>query len=81
MAIMVGTGAASRQGILIRNAETLELLGRARHVVFDKTGTLTVGQPTLSEVQPAPGFTSDAVLRLAAAVEAPSEHPIAKAIV
>jgi P-type Cu+ transporter len=81
MAIMVGTGAASRQGILIRNAETLELLGRARHVVFDKTGTLTIGQPTLSEVQPAPGFTNDAVLRLAAAVEAPSEHPIAKAIV
>lgn len=81
MAVMVGTGAASRRGILIRNAETLERVGRATHVVFDKTGTLTSGQPEVTLISPDANHTEDELLRLAASVEAPSEHPIAKAIV
>ena len=81
MAVMVGTGAASRRGILIRNAETLERVGRAKHVVFDKTGTLTSGQPDVTLISPDADHNEDELLRLAASVEAPSEHPIAKAIV
>ena len=82
MAVMVGAGAASRHGILVKSAVALELAGRARHVVFDKTGTLTAGQPTLSEIHPADqSVTEESMLRLAAAVEAPSEHPIGRAIV
>ena len=81
MAVMVGTGAASRRGILIRNAETLERVGRATHVVFDKTGTLTSGQPEVTLISPDADYTEDELLQLAAAVEAPSEHPIARAIV
>lgn len=81
MAVMVGTGAASRRGILIRNAETLERVGRATHVVFDKTGTLTSGLPEVTLISPDAGHTEDELLQLAAAVEAPGEHPIAKAVV
>ena len=81
MAVMVGTGAASRRGILIRNAETLERVGKATHVVFDKTGTLTSGRPEVTSISPDADHTENELLRLAAAVEAPSEHPIAKAIV
>ncbi len=81
MAVMVGTGAASRRGILIRNAESLERIGRATKIVFDKTGTLTVGQPQVTNVSPKLGFTSESLLQLAASVESPSEHPIAKSIV
>ena len=81
MAVMVGTGAASRRGILIRNAEVLERIGRASRVVFDKTGTLTMGKPTVTSIAVASGYTPDALLQLAASVELPSEHPIGKAIV
>ena len=81
MAVMVGTGAASRRGILIRNAEALERIGRSTRVVFDKTGTLTVGQPKVSEIAPQPGFTTESLLHLAASVESPSEHPLAQSIV
>jgi Cu+-exporting ATPase len=81
MAVMVGTGAASRRGILIRNAETLERVGRATHVVFDKTGTLTSGRPELTMISDLNGVSENELLELAAAVESPSEHPIAKAIV
>lgn len=81
MAVMVGTGAASRRGILIRNAETLERIGRATHVIFDKTGTLTSGRPELTLIAELKEVTENELLALAAAVEAPSEHPIAKAIV
>ncbi|MCI0582939.1 MAG: heavy metal translocating P-type ATPase, partial [Chloroflexi bacterium] len=80
-AIMVGAGRAARQGILFKDAEALEGLGRLHRIVFDKTGTLTEGRPSLTGVVPAPGFTKDEVLRLAAAVERSSEHPIARAIV
>lgn len=81
MAVMVGTGAASQRGILIRNAETLERIGRAKRVVFDKTGTLTSGKPVVVAISPVAGYTEVSLLQLAAAVESPSEHPIGKAIV
>ena len=81
MAVMVGTGAASRRGILIRNAASLERIGRATQVVFDKTGTLTEGHPKLHDISPSNGFTEHSLLQLAASVEAPSEHPLARSIV
>jgi Cu+-exporting ATPase len=81
MAIMVGTGRGAESGILIKNAEALEVLGKADTLVVDKTGTLTEGQPHLARVQPAEGFTEDEVLRLAASLERGSEHPLAGAIV
>ncbi len=81
MAVMVGTGAASKRGILIRNAEALERIGRASRVVFDKTGTLTSGKPVVIAVSPMAGYTEESLLQFAAAVESPSEHPIGKAIV
>jgi Cu+-exporting ATPase len=81
MAVMVGTGAASQRGILIRDAATLERLGRAERIVFDKTGTLTRGEPVVGAIEPEGMYSRDELLRIAASVESPSEHPIAKAIV
>ena len=82
MAVMVGAGAASRRGILVKSAVALELAARARHVMFDKTGTLTIGRPVVTAIEPAgPEHDAAEVLRLAAAVETPSEHPVATAIV
>ena len=81
MAIMVGTGRGARAGVLIKNAEALELLGRADTLVVDKTGTLTEGRPTVTAVEGVGGWTGSALLRLAAAVERGSEHPLAAAIV
>ncbi|MGI9013914.1 MAG: heavy metal translocating P-type ATPase [Phycisphaerales bacterium] len=87
MAVMVGTGAASRRGILIKTAATLEQAAVAQTVVFDKTGTLTRGQPRVVTIEvDTSSLTSrdvsiETVLSLAAAVETPSEHPIARAIV
>jgi P-type Cu+ transporter len=81
MAVMVGTGAASRRGILIRSAEALERIGRATRVVFDKTGTLTAGKPQVTDISPDANHTPDQLLQIAASVESPSEHPIAQAIV
>jgi len=81
MAVMVGAGAASRRGILIRNAAALEQLGEARLVVFDKTGTLTSGRPELVRFAVEPGFHEQEVLRLAASAESASEHPIGAAVV
>jgi Cu+-exporting ATPase len=80
-AIMVGTSAGARAGVLVRGAEALEQAHRVDVVIFDKTGTLTVGRPQLTDVL-AQGATTDAeLLRLAASVEARSEHPLAGAIV
>ena len=79
-AIMVGTGAAARHGILIRDAAALEQARAIRTVVFDKTGTLTAGRPELVALHPAPGENPGAVLRLAAALQAGSEHPLAHAV-
>lgn len=81
MAVMVGTGAASRRGILIRSAEALERIGRAVRIVFDKTGTLTVGNPQVTNIATEGSWTKDRLLQIVASVEAPSEHPIARAIV
>jgi Cu+-exporting ATPase len=82
MAVMVGAGSASRRGILIKSAAALEQAGRTRQVVFDKTGTLTAGRPEVSRIDRLDDSVSDdEMLRLAAAVEAPSEHPIARAVV
>lgn len=79
--IMVGTGRGAELGILFHKGEALQRLKEARVVALDKTGTLTEGQPRLTDLQPAPGFTRERLLPLLAAVEALSEHPLARAIV
>jgi len=79
-AIMAGTGVAARHGILIRDAQALEVAHRVQAVAFDKTGTLTEGRPRLQFVAPADGQSEAAVLALAAALQAGSEHPLAKAV-
>ena len=82
MAVMVGTGSASGKGILIKSAMALERAGAATRVIFDKTGTLTTGRAAVTAIDPVdPTATEDDMLRLAASVEAVSEHPIARAIV
>ena len=81
MAIMVGTGRGAQAGVLIKNAEALERLEDIDTIVVDKTGTLTEGKPKVAEIVSAEGFPDDEVLRLAAAVEQGSEHPLADAIV
>jgi Cu+-exporting ATPase len=81
MSIMVGTGRGATAGVLVKNAEALELMERIDTLVVDKTGTLTVGKPRLIAVDPVGGFDEAEVLRLAAALERGSEHPLAAAIV
>jgi Cu+-exporting ATPase len=81
MAIMVGTGRGAGAGVLIKNAEALERLEKVDTLVVDKTGTLTEGKPRLAQVAAAVPFTERDVLRLAAALEQASEHPLAAAIV
>ncbi len=81
MSIMVGTGKGASLGVLIRNAEALEIMGKVDTIVVDKTGTLTEGKPRLIVVQAADGFTGDEVLQLASSLERASEHPLAEAIV
>jgi Cu+-exporting ATPase len=81
MAVMVGIGRGAENGILIRDAEVLELLHRADTLVVDKTGTLTEGKPRLATALAREGFSADDLLRLAAALERASEHPLAAAIV
>ena len=78
-AIMVGTGAAARHGILIKDAEALERAHAVTVVAFDKTGTLTAGRPEVTDVVPADGVDAVAMLRLAGALQAGSEHPLAAA--
>ena len=79
-AIMVGTGRGAEAGILVRGGEALENAHRVTAVILDKTGTLTRGKPAVAEVIPAGDLAEDDLLRLAAAVEAGSEHPLASAI-
>jgi Cu+-exporting ATPase len=81
MAIMVGMGKGAQNGILIRDAEALETFEKVDTVVVDKTGTLTEGKPVLVAVTPASDMAEEALLALVAAVERPSEHPLAAAIV
>ena len=79
--IMVGTGRGAELGVLFRKGEALQLLKDAKVVALDKTGTLTEGKPALTDMELANGFDRGNVLALVAAVEAKSEHPIARAIV
>jgi len=79
--IMVGTGRAAEMGVLFRKGDALQLLQETTIVAVDKTGTLTEGRPALTDLMVADGFDKDDVLRLVAAVETTSEHPIAEAIV
>ena len=81
MSIMVGTGRGAQAGVLIKNAEALEVLEKVDTLVVDKTGTLTEGKPRLASVHPQPGWDVAEVLRLAATLERGSEHPLAAAIV
>jgi len=80
-AVAAGLGFLVRRGILVKGGAALETLGRLKAVAFDKTGTLTAARLRLARVLPAPGSDEDTVLRLAAAVEQHSEHPIAQLIV
>jgi len=81
MSIMVGVGRGAQAGVLIKNAEALEHMEKVDTIIVDKTGTLTEGRPAVTAIVPAPGFTEDEALRLAASVERGSEHPLALAIV
>jgi Cu+-exporting ATPase len=81
MSIMVGVGRGAQMGVLIKSAEALERLEKVDTLVVDKTGTLTEGKPRLTAIVPAANFTEEDVLRLAAAAERASEHPLARAIV
>jgi Cu+-exporting ATPase len=81
VAILVGTGKGAENGVLFKSAEALETLHTVNTVVLDKTGTVTQGAPTVTDVLPCPGVTEQELLSLAAALEKPSEHPLAQAIV
>ncbi|GGE28968.1 Cu+-exporting ATPase [Gemmobacter megaterium] len=81
MSIMVGVGRGAQAGVLIKNAKALEHMEKVDTIIVDKTGTLTEGRPAVTAIVPAPGFTEDEALRLAASVERASEHPLALAIV
>ena len=81
MSIMVGTGRGALAGVLIRNAEALEVLAKVDTLVIDKTGTLTEGKPRVIDIRPQPGWSELELLHLAASLERGSEHPLAGAIV
>ena len=81
MSIMVGTGRGAHAGVLVKNAEALELMEKIDTLVVDKTGTLTEGKPRLAGVTAIGGFEQDELLQLAASLERGSEHPLAAAIV
>src|SRR5215218_9294333 len=81
MSIMVGVGRGAQAGVLIKNADALEQMENIDTLLIDKTGTLTQGRPAVTSILPAQGFTETEILRFAASVERPSEHPLAAAIV
>ena len=81
MSIMVGSGRGAMAGVLIKNAEALEMMEKVNTLVTDKTGTLTLGKPQLSAIVAMPGFGEDEILRLGASLERASEHPLAAAII
>ncbi len=80
-AIMAGTGVAAKFGILIKDAQALELAHKVTVVAFDKTGTLTVGRPKLTALRVSPGMAEDEALQIAASLQSGSEHPLARAVV
>ena len=81
MSMVAGTGRGATEGVLVRDAESLELLGEVHTLIVDKTGTLTEGKPKLTEIRVFESFEEDEVLRIAASLEAGSEHPLAAAVV
>jgi Cu+-exporting ATPase len=81
MSIMVATGRGATQGVLFRDAAAIENLRRVDTLIVDKTGTLTEGRPAFERAVPAPGYSDEDVLRLAASLDQGSEHPLAAAIV
>ena len=81
MSIIAGTGRGAHAGVLIKNAEALEIMEKVDTLIIDKTGTLTEGKPKLMEVVTASGFEQNEALRLVASLERSSEHPLASAIV
>jgi Cu+-exporting ATPase len=81
MSIMVGIGRGAKEGILVRSAESLEVLESADTIVVDKTGTLTEGRPRLTQLKAVGSFSEDELLKLSAAVEQASEHPLGRAVV
>lgn len=81
VAIMVGNGLGARNGILFKTAESLEETGKAEIVVLDKTGTVTEGEPRVTDIIPEKGISEAELLSLAYALEAKSEHPLAKAVI
>jgi len=81
MSIMVGVGRGAKSGVLIKNAEALELLEKVDTIVVDKTGTLTEGKPSLTRVISHGDYSEDEVLKISAALEQGSEHPLAEAII
>ncbi|MGH7946403.1 MAG: HAD-IC family P-type ATPase, partial [Opitutaceae bacterium] len=81
MSIMVGIGRGAQEGVLVKDAESLELLGKVQWLVVDKTGTLTEGRPELVEVVALEGADEKRVVQLAASLERASEHPLAAAVV
>ena len=80
-AIMVGTGKGAENGVLIRNAQALELASKVRTVALDKTGTITQGRPSVTDILTADGTSEGELLSIAAAVETNSEHPLAEAVI
>ena len=80
-AIMVGTGMGAEKGILIKNPEALERTGKINAIVFDKTGTITQGRPQVTDIVSLGNLKENAILKIAASIEKPSEHPLAEAIV
>ncbi len=80
VAIMVGSGMGAKHGVLFKTAAALENAGRVQIVALDKTGTITTGQPVVTDVIPAGGVDRDELIRMAAAIESRSEHPLARAV-
>lgn len=80
VAIMVGNGVGAKNGILFKTAASLEETGRVQVVALDKTGTITKGEPRVTDILPGPGVAEEELLSLAAALEAKSEHPLARAV-
>ena len=81
MSIMVGVGRAAQGGILVKNAQAIEITEKVTHLITDKTGTLTAGKPEVVSQVGDKGGSEHALLQIAASVEAHSEHPLARAIV
>ena len=81
VAIMVGNGVGARNGILFKNAEALQETGNVQIVALDKTGTITSGEPSVTDIIPADGYTESEIIQYAGSLEQKSEHPLAKAII